>query len=217
MSLIEKKTLAEAVAEQLSQQIASGHYAVGDQLPIEPALMKSFGVGRSSIREAIKILSIQGLLEVQQGLGTFVINDQPQETLTKQMSGSELEDVLEIRSLLEGKIAGKAALNRTEEQLKNMRDWLDKRKQFAAENDVPNCILADVNFHIAIAAACGNPILTNIYQAASIEVTRSFISSNQDTEAFKDTHPMHETLYRWIAEQRPDKAVTTIQSIIGRH
>lgn len=217
MSLIEKKTLAEAVAEKLSNQIATGHYAIGDQLPIEPALMKAFGVGRSSIREAIKILSIQGLLDVQQGLGTFVVNDKPQETLTTQMSRSEIEDVMEIRSLLEGKIAEKAAQNRTEEQLKEIRNWLDKRKKYADDNDVDNCIHADVNFHIAIADACGNPVLTAIYKAASIEVTRSFISSNQDTEAFKNTHPMHETLYRWIEAQRPDKAATTIQSIIGHH
>ena len=72
MALINKKTLAGEVAERLSTQIASGDYNVGDKLPIEPELMKTFGVGRSSVREAVKILSMQGLLHVQQGVGTFV-------------------------------------------------------------------------------------------------------------------------------------------------
>ncbi len=216
MSLINKKTLAEEVADRLIEQIFLGNYKIGDKLPIESELMKIFGVGRSSIREAIKILSIQGLLAVQQGVGTFVASDKIQESLNDQMGRAEIADVIEVRSLLEVKIAEKAALNRTATQLKTSKQWLSLRKKFAAENDVQNCIHADVNFHISIAEACGNPILTEIYKTASIQVTKSFVSSNLNTDSFKESHSLHEYLLQWIELQIPEKAASAANSIISR-
>ncbi|MFS3021263.1 FadR/GntR family transcriptional regulator [Phocaeicola dorei] len=56
--IIQKKSLADMVAEQLRQQITEGVYTIGDKLPTEPELMKTFKVGRSSIREAVKLLVI---------------------------------------------------------------------------------------------------------------------------------------------------------------
>ncbi|WP_435524895.1 FadR/GntR family transcriptional regulator [Chryseobacterium indoltheticum] len=78
---IQRKTLAQEVAERLIEGISNDEYAIGEKLPIEPELMKIYGVGRSSIREAIKILSIQGILNVQQGVGTFVISKNAHESL----------------------------------------------------------------------------------------------------------------------------------------
>lgn len=70
--IIQKKSLADMVAEQLRQQIAEGVYTIGDKLPTEPELMKTFKVGRSSIREAVKLLVNMGVVQVRQGAGTFV-------------------------------------------------------------------------------------------------------------------------------------------------
>ena len=70
--IIQKKSLADMVAEQLKQQIVEGVYTIGDKLPTEPELMKTFKVGRSSIREAVKLLVNMGVVQVRQGSGTFV-------------------------------------------------------------------------------------------------------------------------------------------------
>ncbi|WP_349949811.1 FadR/GntR family transcriptional regulator, partial [Bacteroides cellulosilyticus] len=70
--IIQKKSLADMIAETLKQQITEGTYRVGDKLPTEPELMKTFGVGRSSVREAVKLLVNMGVVRVQQGSGTFV-------------------------------------------------------------------------------------------------------------------------------------------------
>lgn len=70
--IIQKKSLADMVAEQLRRQITEGVYTIGDKLPTEPALMKTFKVGRSSIREAVKLLVNMGVVQVRQGAGTFV-------------------------------------------------------------------------------------------------------------------------------------------------
>ena len=69
---IRKKSLAEEVAELIKRQIDEGKLKENEKLPVESELAKLFGVGRSSIREAVRILSSMGLLNVQQGRGTFV-------------------------------------------------------------------------------------------------------------------------------------------------
>jgi len=217
MSLIIKKNLAEVVAETLRDQISSGQYAVGDQLPIEPELMKTFGVGRSSIREAIKILTIQGLLEVQQGLGTFVRSTACEEPLSTQLSRSQLEDIVEVRSLLEVRIAEKAALHRRPEQLTAMRTWLGERKRYAEQNQIQACIEADVQFHTAIAEACGNALLTELYKATSIEVTKSLLSLHKTTEAFLSSQQLHQELYEAIEKKDTELAAARVRSIIYNH
>lgn len=71
-TIIQRRSLADEVAEQVQKQIIDGELKEGDKLPIEAELMKEFGVGRSSIREAVKKLENMGYLKVQQGKGTFI-------------------------------------------------------------------------------------------------------------------------------------------------
>ena len=103
---INRKSLAEEVASKLQEQILKGAYKVNQKLPIEAELMKSFNVGRSTIREAVKILVNSGFLRVQQGLGTFVddvtgIN----EPFFQKLKRSGSNNIDEVRQLLEMKIA----------------------------------------------------------------------------------------------------------------
>lgn len=217
MSLIIKKNLAETVAERLREQISTGVYGLGDQLPIEPELMKLFGVGRSSIREAIKILVIQGLLEVRQGLGTFVRSNLYQESLSTQLSRSQLNDIEEVRSLLEVRIAEKAAVHRSNEQLAVMRHWLDQRKQLAYGQEVQACIEADIQFHTSVAMACGNTLLTDIYKATSVEVTRALLSQHKETGNFIDSQQLHEELYEAIKKKDVQLAANKVKAIIHHH
>ncbi|HEY8971874.1 MAG TPA: GntR family transcriptional regulator, partial [Puia sp.] len=69
---LQRHSLADAVVSRLQQQLSLGEYQPGEKLPSEPELMEQFGVGRSTIREAIRILANLGLLSVRQGSGTFV-------------------------------------------------------------------------------------------------------------------------------------------------
>lgn len=70
--LVKRIGVCDEVVNKLQQQIANGKFKKGDKLPSEPVLMEQFGVGHSSIREAIRILANHGLVRVQQGLRTFV-------------------------------------------------------------------------------------------------------------------------------------------------
>ncbi|REC80150.1 FadR family transcriptional regulator [Chryseobacterium elymi] len=214
---IQRKTLAQEVADRLIQGIINDEYAIGDKLPTEPELMKIYGVGRSSIREAIKILSIKGVLSVQQGVGTFVISKNIQESLETKINKAEFNEVYEVRSLLDSKIAARAAVHRSEKELETIKMYLDLRDQFAEENQALKCYQADINFHISIAEACGNNLLKEIYKITSKHIFRTFESShNNNTDSFKLSQKIHADLYSCIENKDPENAARIAQLIVDR-
>ena len=214
---IQRKTLAQEVAERLIDGISNDEYTIGEKLPIEPELMNIYGVGRSSIREAIKILIIKGILNVQQGVGTFVVAKNAQESLESQMSRAEIQEVQEVRSLLDSKIAGKAALQRTDEDLKTIKKYLDLRAQYAQENSATECYQADINFHLAIAEACGNNLLKEIYKVATKHIMTSFeIRHHNNTDSFKISQKIHHDLYQSIENRNAGKASVIAQKIVDQ-
>ena len=98
---IRRQSLADAVVSKLQQQLSLGVYQPGDKLPSEPELMAQFGVGRSSIREAIRILSNTGLLSVRQGSGTIVQSQKGiTEPLQQRLRRADTADLEEVRQLL---------------------------------------------------------------------------------------------------------------------
>ncbi|MBB6501331.1 FadR/GntR family transcriptional regulator [Pedobacter cryoconitis] len=215
-NLISRKSLADEVAEKLQQQIAFGNYKVNEKLPIEPELMKTFGVGRSTIREAIKILLNSGLLRVQQGIGTFVENSTGiKEPLSQRLKRADRKDLDEVRQLLEMKIAEKAALNRTKADLVKIYDWLKVRDKAAKHDQLEECIDADIQFHIAIAEASGNDILIDLYKSVAIHLRNWFLEIYKDTKAFRETSHQHKQLVKSIEAGDAKKAWSNSAKIIG--
>lgn len=214
-TIIQKRSLADEVAAQLQEQIGKGTYQVGSKLPTEPELMKSFGVGRSSVREAIKILANRGLLHVQQGVGTFVENQMAvAEPLGQRLRRADVKDLDEVRKLLELKIAEKAAAHHTLQDIKKMKGFLNARKKAGELGDLPACIKADIDFHVAIAEASKNEILLDLYKAAATHMTSWFLQIHADTTSFTATQQMHEALLNHIVNHDPKAAWNTAIAII---
>ena len=95
---LSKKSLAEELAGRLQGQFMSGKFEVGEKLPPEPELMQIFGVGRSTVREAVRILSNMGFLKVRQGAGTFVERlTPPDEPMERRLGRADLHDLDEVR------------------------------------------------------------------------------------------------------------------------
>ncbi|PZR27635.1 MAG: FadR family transcriptional regulator [Citrobacter freundii] len=215
--LIVKKSLSEEVAEKLKEQIAAKKYLPGDRLPVEPELMKMFGVGRSSVREAIKLLVNSGLLRVQQGLGTFVEDaHKHKETVDQRLKRAKEQDLDEVRQILELKIAEKAAKHRTSKDLREMRECLERRKKAAEDKSLVECVEADIAFHTAIATASGNSILADLYKAAASHLTQWFLSRYDSTQIFAATYSLHKRLYEAIEAKDPAKAWKLASEIIAR-
>lgn len=215
-NLIQKRSLAEEVAEQIRAEIGKGSYQAGEQLPIEAELMKKFGVGRSSVREAVRILANSGLLRVQQGVGTFI--EQPAgitEPFVQRLKRADAHDLNEVRHLLEMKIAEKAALNRTAADLGEMERHLKRRTIAADAGVVEDCIQADIDFHLSIARASGNEILADMYQSFAIHLQSWFAQLYPDTAIFHATFHLHEQLYRHIKSGDSRKAWEAAAKILN--
>jgi len=216
MALINKKSLAEEVASKLQEQISLGRYKINEKLPIEAELMKSFGVGRSSIREAMKLLANSGLLRIQQGVGTFVQEvTSIQEPMDQRLKRASLKDLDEVRQLLELKIAEKAAINRTEDDILAMKEHLANRMKAANEGLLEECVEADIQFHIAIAQASKNEILADLYKSVSKHLKKEFLKLYPDTKVFQETYIIHEQLLKNIIAKDPKKTWNTVSKIIG--
>ena len=214
--LINKRSLAEEVAARLQEQLSLGHYKVNEKLPIEPELMKAFGVGRSTIREAIKLLANSGLLRVQQVVGTFVERTTSgAEPMDQRLKRANVADLDEIRQLLEMKIAEKAAANRTERNIEEISTHLAERKTAADAGLVEASVEADIQFHIAIAEASGNQILADLYKSAAIHLKQWFLQTHTNTHPYTETHHLHEQLLNYIVARDAANAWSTAEKIIN--
>ena len=214
---ITKQSLAEEVANRLREQISTGVYKDGEQLPTEPELMSSFGVGRSSVREAVRILAHSGLLNVQQGIGTFIRKKQGiSEPFFQRLKRSQEAELDEVRQLLEMKIAEKAAQHRTARDLKKMRTALDKRTVAATKGKKEDCIEADIEFHTAIAEASGNDILSDLYKSFAVHLKNWFMEKYSDAAPFRVTTHLHEDLLKSIELRDGKKAWNVAANIINK-
>jgi DNA-binding FadR family transcriptional regulator len=216
-NLIKRVSLADDVASRLQQKISSGEFAVGEKLPTEPELMAVFGVGRSTVREAVRNLSNAGLVRVQQGLGTFVEQKQiASESLSERFLRAKGLELNEIRQLFELKIAEKAALNRTDDDIVQMRKYLTDRKEMALANIPDACIQADIDFHMSIALASQSEILADLYKTVAKNLKEYFSELFMDTESFVQTQELHEALLQSIIDQNPQKAWEWAARITGQ-
>ncbi|MVM33461.1 FCD domain-containing protein [Spirosoma sp. HMF4905] len=214
---INRRSLADEVANQIQTYIQSGQYVANQQLPTEPDLMRQYGVGRSTIREAVKMLVNAGLLRVQQGVGTFIEqNPVSNETLHQRLKRAESKDIDEVRQLIEVKIAQKAAINRTQQQLDQIEEFLNQRIQASLDGKTEECIQADINFHLSIAKASGNEILADMYEAFSTRLKSWFLQIYPDTSTFIQTNDLHRSLFLSIKEGNEEKALNDASRIL-RH
>ncbi len=196
--IIQRKSLADMIAETLKQQITEGTYRAGDKLPTEPELMKTFGVGRSSVREAVKLLVNMGVVRVQQGSGTFVAVPSNNDDVNIKMSTADRTELDEVRKILDIAIVEKAVARRTEKDIERMRALLEKRKVNAEKGLLEECIEADLNFHIAIADAAHNRILADIYRSAVTHLLSEFNRIYDGTDCFINSQTSHEKLLKHI-------------------
>ena len=159
-----KGTKCDIVTERLKDMIITGTYKSGEKLPNEAALCEMFGVSRITIREAMKKLSMMGLLDIRQGKGTFVksvdlgLFMKPLFQLVE-YSEINIEAIYTARELIESDIAALAAVNRTQEDITRMETVLQNIRYCFQQGDLEGCYQCDVEFHMALAKAAGNPIL----------------------------------------------------------
>ena len=208
--MIQKRSLAEEVADRIGKQIADGKFADGEKLPTEPELMKFFGVGRSTIRESIRILENMGMVNVQQGRGTFVTrNGESNEPFSQRLKRADIKELREVRDILETPVARMAAERRTEADINAMKQYITERREAAESGNVSRCIKADINFHNSIAQATHNAILADLYQAMTTYLSKGYEYIYKDTFHLLETQSIHEEILKDIKSGDVEAAMRT--------
>jgi DNA-binding FadR family transcriptional regulator len=198
--------LCDEVVAQLEALIASGEWSVGTKIPPEPELVAALGVGRNTVREAVRALEHVGLLEPRRGDGTYVrAASDLGAALMRRARRTTADHVLAVRAGLERDAAVAAALHRTEADVVAIRAAVEARRAACEQPDRAAFVAADVAFHRAVIAATGNPVLIDLYAGLTEAVQRtvSEIDEHDDDPA---AFPGHEELADAIAAGDPDAA-----------
>lgn len=163
LTTIVKASVKDQTLEQLKQYILSGGMRPGERLPSERALSEALGVGRYSVREALKVLEAVGLVESRVGEGTFLTANTGASFgrilgLSLATWGGTIMEILEARVMIEAESARAAAQHANPEQLSRIEHEL--RRMQANMHCAPTYLAADMNFHRRIGQASQNAIIS---------------------------------------------------------
>ena len=211
---VERKRLADQVADQLMTRIAVGDLKPGDKLPSEPELMKQFQVGRSSIREAIGALSLIGLLSVKPGQGTHVTSFSGEDH-TKPISllgiGREkIAELVEARIELECVIVRLAAERATEKDLALIREKHQELQNALEMHQEP--MQADLAFHLAIAKSCHNAVLIRFLLEMRQPIQHWMEQKAKFDWGYDKVYEQHEVILKAIESRNPSQAENALKS-----
>lgn len=215
MNLSQRNSLPKEVSNLIETEIRQGLYSLKQKLPSESELMQKYGVGRSTIREALKYLVQLGYVQVLHGIGTFVASTTGKGALEDKLQQANFDDMFEVRQLLELKTVEKAALNRSSEHLILIKEKLALRNQYATEGKIAECFQADIEFHNAVAESCGNELLVDLYKVLSQQLAKLYVESFSDTNIFIAKNELHEKLVNYIELQNPARALEVAKMIIA--
>jgi GntR family transcriptional regulator, transcriptional repressor for pyruvate dehydrogenase complex len=208
---IERTSVITEVMDRVRGLIESGHLAPGTRLPSERELRERLGVGRSTVREALRALEALGLIEMHQGRGSYVRGSAGGGSFASAPAAASrpawdgLDRIVEARLPIETYTASLAAIRRTDGQLAGMAEKLDDFVTAMAGNDLPQLVLADYGFHDLIAHAA-SPALARALDSISVLVINSRNLSLSRKERLPHVLEKHRRIYEAIAAQDPIKA-----------
>jgi GntR family transcriptional repressor for pyruvate dehydrogenase complex len=163
---VQSVRLYEQIVQQIEESIMKGALKAGDQLPAERDLAQRFGVSRTAVREAVKVLREKGLVEAYSGRGTFITEGTSQairQSLDRMIKIGQSEGsthLVEVREILEPEIAALAAARAEESHLAAMREAIAVMDRSRQDQDA--FIEADLDFHLALAEAAANPLILSL-------------------------------------------------------
>lgn len=197
--------LVDQVIGQLRTAIGQGEWQVGQRIPTETELAETLGVGRNTVREAIRALAHGGLLEVRQGDGTYVRATSEVCGAIRRLAGTELREVLQVRRSLEVEGARLAAGARTPDDLARLTELLAARDHAQREKSLDDFVRADAEFHLTVVQSGHNKLLTELYRGLTEAVEASVAATSSDHLAAR-IEIGHEGLLHAIADGDPARA-----------
>jgi GntR family transcriptional repressor for pyruvate dehydrogenase complex len=199
----------QAIAE-IKDLIMSGEFGAGARLPREQVLAQRLGLSRNSLREAVRALTLIGVLEPRVGDGTYVTSLEPELLLAGMgfvgdlLTGRTLLELHQVRRLLEPVATGLASQRLTEDDFATLASCLERMDAAAATQAF---IAADGEFHRVIAAASGNATLASLIQNISGGTLRARLwRSATEEAAIESTRRRHWDIYRALRARDAEQA-----------
>ena len=204
--------VTDEAIEKLREMILSGRLKPGDRLPREADLATSLGLSRSSLREAVRALSLVRILDVRQGDGTYV-SSLAADSLLDALSfivefhhDASVLELLEVRRILEPAASARAAVRIDDASLASLEEILDRSTPDSA---VEELVRNDVEFHRAIAVASGNTVLASLIESLSGPTQRARVWRGITQEgALARTLAEHRSIFGAIRAHDPELART---------
>ncbi|MEU6896089.1 FadR/GntR family transcriptional regulator [Streptomyces sp. NPDC046557] len=193
-----RSALVDQVIAQLRNQITSGEWPVGSRIPTEPELVELLGVARNTVREAVRALAHNGLLDIRQGSGTYVLaTSELAGVMHRRFAASDPRHIAELRSTLESSAARLAAQRRTERDLAQLDALLARREEAWRSGDKELFVAADVSLHMAVVAASHNEVLVGLYADLG-DLVADWLRTDVGPELSPQTHLDHARLIEAI-------------------
>ncbi len=221
-----RRKLYEYIIEEIGFRIISGHYKEGETLPNEDALCKEFDVSRGVLREASKVLAQKGLIQSRPKTGTRVQSMKhwnlfDADILIWKLNAGDklsfLENITEVRSIIESEASRLAAVRASKDEIKKIRDRyndLAAALEDEANYDYQRFVELDMRFHTAILETCHNEILAQIAYTMRQALVAARHSDRQDIEAQRRELPSHLAIVKAIENRNPEDASQKAKNII---
>jgi len=202
---------SDEVYNQLFSLISSGKLSPGDKIPSERELAVELRISRQSIREALNRAEVMGLIKVRQGEGSFILSSvkgdlKPPLTLIIEQEVERIFEFLEVRRLVEGWCAEKAALEATGQELQGMREILEKMKKVASKDKQWEEL--DLELHLSFVKATHNVIVVHIMEALKVNFGPffKFTKAMPSSEKLDVLWQHHYEIFRAIERRDPETA-----------
>ena len=207
---IERRKLYELIAEQLLSQISERRLQPGDVLPPERELTRLYRAGRSSVREALRMLESAGLIKPI-GKGSFAVAGYANPLnnslrLLISLDEASMHDIYELRRIVECEAAGLAAERRTDEQIAQLDEAIEEMRQGLKVASGERYIDADLRFHLVIAEATRNRLILHSMGALREVIRRALMSIFLIPESPDRSLVQHEAIRAAIAAGDPQRA-----------
>ena len=210
---VRSNKISEHIIEQIRNAIFEARLKPGDKLPPEKALIETFHVSKTTLREALRSLEILGFLEIRKGVsgGAFVTEvdmKKARDSFTNFLlfKNLSLSNLSEVRLILEPYVAEKAALVITEEDLKRL-EKLNKECDYVLKNNIPiESRKNEIEYHRIIGSISGNPILMFILDFVENLLIDTKEILQPDKEFSQKVLNAHKRIYKALAERDPKRA-----------
>lgn len=201
----QRTSAVDTLVNTLTERIHSGAYEPGSKLPSERNLQEEFKVGRLTLREALNRLNAMGIIETAHGKGTFVLGHLQSRTLKNVLiphfalnDSKRLKEFVDARAMVESEIAGLAALQRSEEDLRRLEMILNQEIDATTSPEV--VAYMDLQFHQEVALIIDNHFLILMHEALTSHIRiflNAFVKNKKHPSEVLNAHrPILEAIRR---------------------